>query len=48
MEDIFFSIIIPNYNNSEWLPKSISSVFQQTFTNYELIIIDDRFRNNFS
>ena len=37
----FFSVIIPNYNNGEWLEKSINSIFQQTFTNYEVIIVDD-------
>ena len=39
--NIFFSIIIPNYNNAEWLSKSINSILEQTFTNYEIIIVDD-------
>ncbi len=41
LNDIFFSVIIPNYNNSEWLPKSINSILKQTFSNYEIIIVDD-------
>ena len=34
-------IIIPNYNYSEWLEKSIGSVLRQSYTNYEIIFIDD-------
>ena len=41
MNDIFFSVIIPNYNNATYLEKSLTSVLNQTFINYELIIIDD-------
>ena len=37
----FFRIIIPNYNNAEWLDKSIGSVSSQTFTDYHLIFVDD-------
>lgn len=37
----FFRIIIPNYNNAEWLKKCIESVFNQMFKDYELIVVDD-------
>ena len=37
----FFSVIMPNYNNGEWITKSLNSIFQQTFTDYEVIVIDD-------
>ena len=37
----FFRIIIPNYNNAVWLKKCVDSVLSQTFTDYELIIVDD-------
>lgn len=37
----FFKIIIPNYNNGEWLPKCLNSVKKQTFKDYTVIIIDD-------
>lgn len=37
----FFRIIIPNYNNGKWLRKCVSSVLDQTFPDYELIIVDD-------
>lgn len=35
------SVIIPIYNASEYLASSINSVLHQTFTDYELLLIDD-------
>ena len=37
----FFSIIIPTYNRANFLSKAIQSVLNQTYSNFELIIIDD-------
>lgn len=37
----FFSIIIPTYNRAGFLPVAIESVLQQTFLDWELIVIDD-------
>lgn len=37
----FFRIIMPNYNNSEWLDKSIGSVLGQTFQDFHFIFVDD-------
>jgi len=35
------SVIIPNYNHAQFLRERIESVLQQTFTDFELIILDD-------
>lgn len=35
------SVVIPTYNRSELLIAAIESVLRQTFTDYELIVIDD-------
>ena len=37
----FFSIIIPTYNRAHLLKIAVDSVLAQTFTDYELIIVDD-------
>lgn len=36
-----FSILIANYNNGKYLMDAINSVRQQTYTNWEIIIVDD-------
>lgn len=35
------SIIMPSYNTAQYIGESISSVFNQTYSNWELIIVDD-------
>lgn len=35
------SIIVPVYNVEEYLPRCIDSILSQTFTDFELILIDD-------
>jgi teichuronic acid biosynthesis glycosyltransferase TuaG len=35
------SIILPNYNSSETIVATINSILQQTYKNWELIIVDD-------
>ncbi|MFT5820432.1 MAG: glycosyltransferase involved in cell wall biosynthesis [Crocinitomix sp.] len=37
----FFSIIIPTYNRAHLIGTSISSALAQTYTNFEVIIVDD-------
>lgn len=36
-----FVVIIPSYNNSEWVEKNLRSVFEQKYDNYRVIYIDD-------
>lgn len=40
------SIIIPNYNHAKFLNQRIDSILRQTYTNYEIIILDDMSKDN--
>ena len=35
------SVIMPSYNTAEYISESIASVQKQTYTDWELIIVDD-------
>ncbi|MGL6343088.1 MAG: glycosyltransferase family 2 protein, partial [Waterburya sp.] len=35
------SVIVPAYNSEDYLPKALESVFNQTYNNLEVILIDD-------
>lgn len=45
-DNIKFSIVVPNYNNGDWIDKTIESVLNQTYNNWELYIIDDMSTDN--
>lgn len=36
-----FSVIIPTFNRAELLKQTLESVWRQTFTDYEIIVVDD-------
>ena len=35
------SVIMPSYNTAKYIGESIESVINQTYSNWELIIVDD-------
>ncbi len=40
------SVIVPNYNHGRYLPERLSSIFSQTFRDFEVIILDDGSSDN--
>lgn len=44
--NIKFSVIVPNYNNANWINKTIESVINQTYQDWEMYIIDDMSTDN--
>lgn len=43
---MIFSIILPVYNSEKFLDRTINSVLDQSYSNFELIIIDDKSTDN--
>lgn len=41
-----FSILIANYNNGRYLQEALDSVFRQTYTNWEVVLVDDGSTDN--
>lgn len=46
MKTPLFSILIANYNNGKYLKDAIESVRQQTYANWEIILVDDGSTDN--
>ena len=46
MDDIIFSIVVAVYNSEDTIVKCIQSLLAQTFSDYEIIIVDDGCTDN--
>src|SRR6186997_3366943 len=43
---MFFSVIIPTFNRAPFLVRTLESVRQQTFTDYQVVVVDDGSTDN--
>ena len=46
MSEIYFSIVTPVYNGEKYLEDTIKSVVNQSFKNFEYIVIDGESKDN--
>lgn len=46
MDKLLVSVIIPNYNHAQYLDERIQSILNQTYQNFEVIILDDKSTDN--
>jgi len=40
------SVIVPNYNHAQYLPRRLDSIFNQTYQDFEVILLDDASSDN--
>jgi len=45
-ENVLISVLMPNYNGAEYIAEAIESVLNQTYRDFELIIIEDASTDN--
>lgn len=48
MKEFSFSIVIPTYNRANLLPETIETILSQSYSNFEIIIVDDGSKDNTS
>lgn len=48
MQNPLVSVIITTFNREKYLNKAIESVFKQTYSNIEIIVVDDGSKNNYA
>lgn len=41
-----FSVLIANYNNGSYIQETVNSILQQTYNNWEIVIVDDASTDN--
>ena len=41
MDELKVSVVVPVYNLEDYIEKCIQSILDQTYKNYELILVDD-------
>jgi glycosyltransferase involved in cell wall biosynthesis len=46
MSSPYFSVIVPTYNRAHLIEKTIRSILQQNFMDYEILVVDDGSRDN--
>ena len=41
MAGIRFSVIVPSFNKADYIRRTIESILHQTYSDYEMIVVDD-------